>query len=36
MDEWITQWSGGGQPEATIGTNRRRRHSSAASRALGQ
>lgn len=44
MDEWITQWSGGdsvAEPDAPepaapapIGTNRKRRHSSAASRSL--
>ncbi|TYL51381.1 alpha/beta fold hydrolase [Nocardioides sp. BGMRC 2183] len=33
LDEWIDQWSGDTEA-ATIGTNRRRRHTSAASRAL--
>jgi polyhydroxyalkanoate synthase len=33
MDEWITQWSGN-ESTPTIGTNRKRRHSSAASRSL--
>ena len=36
MDEWITQWSGGAQPDSAIGTNPKCRHSSAASRALGR
>jgi hypothetical protein len=45
MDEWISQWSteepeadeesdAGAEEEPTIGTNRSRRHGSAASRAL--
>ena len=46
MDEWVAQWSDGGTPPAassstsessskpTIGTNRKRRHSSSASRSL--
>jgi len=34
MDEWISQWSGVANGAAAIGTNRKRRHSSAASRAL--
>jgi polyhydroxyalkanoate synthase len=36
MDEWITQWSTDNRPATPIGTNRTRRHSSAASRALGK
>ncbi len=34
MDEWITEWSTDNQPEAPIGTSRKRRHRSASSRAL--
>ncbi|MFC5728700.1 MULTISPECIES: alpha/beta fold hydrolase [Nocardioides] len=34
MDEWITQWSGRDENTSVIGTNRKRRHSSAASRSL--
>jgi polyhydroxyalkanoate synthase subunit PhaC len=34
MDEWITQWSGRTKETPAIGTNRKRRHSSAASRSL--
>ncbi|WGY03307.1 alpha/beta fold hydrolase [Nocardioides sp. QY071] len=36
MDEWITEWSTDNRPATPIGTNRKRRHSSAASRALGK
>ena len=34
MDEWITQWSTDNVPAGPIGTNRKRRTSSAASRSL--
>ncbi|WP_082612645.1 MULTISPECIES: alpha/beta fold hydrolase [unclassified Nocardioides] len=34
MDEWITQWSTDNKPAVPIGTNRKRRTSSAASRSL--
>ncbi|HWI44505.1 MAG TPA: alpha/beta fold hydrolase [Nocardioides sp.] len=34
MDEWIAQWSGGAKETPAIGTNRKRRHSSSASRSL--
>ncbi|WP_157537202.1 alpha/beta fold hydrolase [Nocardioides sp. Root190] len=34
MDEWITQWSTENKPTVAIGTNRKRRTSSAASRSL--
>ena len=34
MDEWITQWSTDNRPVVPIGTNRKRRTSSAASRSL--
>lgn len=36
MDEWITQWSTDNVPAVPIGTNRKRRTSSAASRSLGR
>ncbi len=36
MDEWITQWSTDNVPAVPIGTNRKRRTSSAASRSLGK
>lgn len=34
MDEWISQWSRGAKETPAIGTNRKRRHSSSASRSL--
>jgi polyhydroxyalkanoate synthase len=34
MDEWLAQWSPDTAAPPAIGTNRKRRHSSAASRSL--